>query len=130
MRDKFYSFWKMWVALIKAVGLANSSSSSLLGFLGFLGEKYSLDVGQHTALCDGDAGQKLVQLLVVTDGELEMTGDDPGLLVVTGGVACQLENFSSQVFHDGSHVDWSTGSDTFRVVSSSEETMDSPYWKL
>jgi hypothetical protein len=37
-----------------------------------------LDVGQDAALRDGDAGQQLVQLLVVADGQLEVPRDDPG----------------------------------------------------
>ena len=45
-----------------------------LGFgclLGLLGEEDGLDVGEDAALGDGDPRQKLVQLLVVTDGQLE-----------------------------------------------------------
>jgi hypothetical protein len=53
-----------------------------------------VDVGENTTLGDGDVAKELVQLLIVADGELEMTGDDTGLLVVTGGVAGQLKNFS------------------------------------
>lgn len=41
-----------------------------------------------------------------------MTGDDTGLLVVTGGVSGQLEDFSSEVLEDGSEVDRSTGTNT------------------
>jgi hypothetical protein len=67
-----------------------------------------VDVGQNTTLGDGDVSEKLVQFLIVADGKLEMTGDDTGLLVVTGGVASQLEDFSSQVLKDGSQVDGST----------------------
>lgn len=67
-----------------------------------------MNVGKNTALGDSDVAQKLVQLLIVTDGELEMTGDDTGLLVVTGGVTSQLENFSSEIFKDGSQVDRGT----------------------
>ena len=54
-----------------------------------------MDVGQNTTLGNGDVSKKLVQLLVVADGELEMAGDDTGLLVVAGGVAGQLEDLSS-----------------------------------
>lgn len=54
-----------------------------------------MNVGKHTTLGDGDVAEKLVQFLVIADGELEMTGDDTGLLVVTCGVSSQLENFSS-----------------------------------
>ena len=92
--------------------------------LGLLGEEDGLDVGQDTSLGDGDTGQKLVQLLVVPDGELEVTGDDPGLLVVTGGVAGQLEDLSGQVLHDGGHVHGGTGSDTLSIVSLPQKTVD------
>ena len=86
--------------------------ADLLGLLRLLGQEHSLDVGEDTTLGNGDSGQKLVQLLVITDGELKMTGDDPGLLVVTGSVSCQLENLSSEVLHDGSKVHWGTTANT------------------
>ena len=56
-----------------------------------------VNVGEDTTLGDCDVTEKLVQLLIVSDGELEMTGDDSGLLVVTSGVASQLEDLSSKV---------------------------------
>ncbi len=68
--------------------------------------------------------QKLVQLLIVTDGELEMTGNDTRLLVVTGSVTSELENLSSEVLEDGSEVDGSTGTNTLRVVALAEKTMN------
>ncbi|XP_038564651.1 uncharacterized protein LOC119901461 [Micropterus salmoides] len=66
---------------------------------GFGGHKMQdrLDVGQHAALSDGDSAQQLVELLVVADGQLQVTGDDPGLLVVAGGVSGQLQDLSGQV---------------------------------
>ena len=45
-----------------------------------------VNVGQYTSLCDCDVSQKLVQFLVVADGELEMARDDTGLLVVASSV--------------------------------------------
>ena len=95
-----------------------------LGFLGLLGQENGLDVGEDTALGNGDAGQELVQLLVVPDGQLEVTGDDPGLLVVTGSVASQLEDLGREVFHDGGHVDGGAGSHTLGVVTLPQETVD------
>jgi hypothetical protein len=53
-------------------------------------------------LCDGDVTKKLVQLLVVADGKLEMTGDDTRLLVVASGIAGQLEDFGSEILEHGS----------------------------
>ena len=67
-----------------------------------------VDVGEDTALGDGDVAEQLVQFLIVSDGELEMTRDDTGLLVVTGSIASQLENFGREVFEDSSEVDGST----------------------
>ena len=61
--------------------------SLLLTLSALLGQEDGLDVGQNSTLGDGDSGQQFVQLLIVADGELEMPGDDPGLLVVSGGVA-------------------------------------------
>jgi hypothetical protein len=67
-----------------------------------------VDVWQNTTLGDGDVTQKLVQLLIVADGELEMTWDDTGLLVVTSGVTGQLEDFGSEVLKNSGEVDWGT----------------------
>jgi hypothetical protein len=105
-----------------------------------------VNVGQNTTLGDGDVAEKLVQFLIVADGQLKMTGDDTGLLVVTGGVTGQLEDFSSQVLKDGSQVDGSTwdalekrsmipdltrltGTNTLSVVALSEQTVDTTDWE-
>ena len=88
-----------------------------------------VNVGEDTTLGDCDVSEKFVQFLVVADGELEMTGDNTGLLVVTGGVASQLEDLSSEVLKDGSQVDWGTSTDTLSIVALSEETVDTPNWE-
>lgn len=67
-----------------------------------------VDVWKNTTLCDGYVSQELVQLLVVTDGELEMTWDNTGLLVITSGVTSQLEDLGSQVLKNGGKVDRGT----------------------
>ena len=119
------------MALKRAVCFEQEETDlSLGGLLGLLGEEDSLDVGEDTALGDGHTGKQLVQLLVVTDGQLEVTGDDPGLLVVTGSVASQLEDLSCQVLHDGGHVDGGTSSHTLGVVSLAEETVDTSHGEL
>ena len=94
------------------------------GLLGLLGQENGLDVGQDSTLGDGHSAQEFVQFLVVADGKLEMTGDDSGLLVVSGGVAGQLEHLSGQVFQDGGQVDGGTSSDTLSVVAFPQQTMD------
>ena len=50
--------------------------------------------------------------------------NDTSLFVVTSSIAGQLKDFSSQILHDGSQVDGGTGTNTFGIVSLSEQTMD------
>lgn len=113
------------------LGGGTSEERDSLSFLfGFLGEQDSLDVGQYTTLCDGYAGQKLVQFLVVPDSELKMSRDDPSFLVVSGGITCQLENFSSQVFKNSGEVDCSSGSYSLGVISFSQKSVNTTDGKL
>lgn len=67
-----------------------------------------MNVWKDTTLGDGNVSQELVQLLIVADGELKVTWDDTGLLVVAGSVSGQLEDLSGEVLKDGSEVDWGT----------------------
>ena len=69
--------------------------------------------------------EQFVEFFVVSDGQKDVAGDDSGLLVVLGGVSCQLQDLSSEVFEDSSQVDGGTSSDSFGVVSMSEETSNS-----
>ena len=102
----------------------------LASLLGLLGQKNSLDVGKNTTLGNGDAREQFVQFLVVADGQLQVAGDDSGLLVVSSSVACQFQNFSCQVLEDGSQVHGGTGSDTFGVVALAQKTVDSANGEL
>jgi hypothetical protein len=84
-----------------------------------------LNIGEDTTLSNGDPREELVQFLVISDGKLKMTGDDSALLVVSGSISCQLENFSSKVLHNCSEVDWGTSTNTLSIVSLSQKSMDS-----
>ena len=46
-------------------------------FLGLFGEEDSLDVGEDSTLGNGNSSEQFVQLLVITDDKLKVTGDDP-----------------------------------------------------
>ena len=83
-----------------------------------------VNVGEDTALGDGDVAKELVQLLVVPDGELQVTRDDTRLLVVAGSVAGQLEDFGRKVLKDGRQVDRGAGTDTLGIVALAEKTVD------
>jgi len=83
-----------------------------------------VNVGKNTTLCDSDVSKELVQLLVVPDGELKVAGNDTGLLVVTSGVASQLEDLGREVLKNSGEVDGSTGTDTLSIVALAEKTVD------
>ena len=89
-----------------------------------------MDVGKNTSLGDGGAVKKLVQLLVVADGQLDVAGDDAGLLVVTSGVSGQLENLSGQVLDDGGEVDGGASSDAASVASLLQEAVNASNGEL
>jgi hypothetical protein len=48
-------------------------------------------------LRDDDGTEELVELFVVSDSELQVSGYDTGLLVVSGGVTGKLEDLGSEV---------------------------------
>ena len=50
-----------------------------------------------------------------------MAGDDPGLLVVPGSVAGQLEDLRGQVLHDGGQVDRGSSANPLGVVTLAEK---------
>ena len=84
-----------------------------------------MDAGEDTTLRDGDSSEDLRELLVVSDGELDVSGVDAGLLVVSGGVASELDDCGGQVLEDGGHVDGSTGANSVGPVASSKHSVDS-----
>ena len=120
------------MAVKTAVCFGVLQAGSLLAgrFLGLLGEEHGLDVGQDTTLGDGHAGQKFVQLLVVADGQLKVTRDDPGLLVVTGSVSCKLEHFGGQVLKNSGQVHGGTGTNTLGIVALAKKTVDTSNGEL
>ena len=115
------------MALKRAVFI-NLIDNLLVG--GFLGEEDGLDVGQDTSLGDGDSAEKFVQFFVVSDGELEMAGDDTGLLVVTGGVSGQLEYLSGKVLQNGGEVHRRTDFDDVRVLSPAQISVHTDHGEL
>jgi hypothetical protein len=67
-----------------------------------------VNVGQNTTLGDGDMTEQLVQLLIVPNGELKMTGNDTGLLVITSSVTGQFKDFGGEILKNSGEVDGST----------------------
>ena len=57
----------------------------------------------------------------INSSYLKVPGDDPGLLVVPGSVAGELEDLGSEILHDGGQVDRGSGSNPLGVVSLAEK---------
>ncbi|TNN72514.1 hypothetical protein EYF80_017290 [Liparis tanakae] len=100
------------------------------GLAGLLGQQDGLDVGQHASLSDGHTAQQLVQLLVVADGQLQVTRDDAALLVVSGGVTGQLQDLGGEILQDGGQVHGRSGPDSVCVVTLAEVAVDAAYGEL
>ena len=105
------------------VRVTASTYHSCLVHLG--GEKVDVDVGEDTTGCDGSLGHKSVELFIVADGELDVTGHNSGLLVILGGVTGELEDLSCEVLKDGCEVDGGTGTDSLGEAASTELTGNS-----
>ena len=93
-------------------------------------EEVDVDVWENTSAGDGGGAKESVELLVVSDGELDVSWHNSGLLVVLGGVSGELEDLSGEVLKDGSEVHWGTGSDSLGVSALLHETGDSSDWEL
>ena len=70
-----------------------------------------MDVGDDSTSGNGGLDQG-VQLLVSSDGQLQMAGGDPLHLEVLGGVTGQLEDLGSEVLQDGGAVHGGGGTNT------------------
>ena len=92
--------------------------------LALLWQKHGVDVWQHTAGCDGDASEQLVELLIVADGKLDVTWHDALLLVVAGCVASKLEDLGSKVLEDCGEVDWGSSANAGGVAAGAEVAVD------
>ena len=84
-----------------------------------------MNVGENTTGSNGNITKELVQLFVVSDGELNVARDNSRTLVVARSVTSKFEDFSAQVLEDGSEVDWSTSANSSSVSSDTELSVDS-----
>lgn len=62
------------------VGLSFSGTlgTSCWSSFSLLGKQNSLDVGQHTTLSNGYSRKQFVQFFIITDGQLQVSWNDPG----------------------------------------------------
>jgi len=83
-----------------------------------------VDVRENTSGGDRDVSEKFVELLIVADGELNMSRDDTGSLVVAGGVSSELEDLGGEVLEDRGHVHGGSASESVGEVHLSHVSGD------
>jgi len=76
------------------------SSAFLPVFFGNSWQEDTVNVGKHTTTSNGDTSQQFAQLLIIAHCQLNVARDNTSLLVVTSGIACQLNNLGRKVLQD------------------------------
>lgn len=95
-----------------------------------LEQQCAIDVREDTTERDGCADES-VQFFVTSDRELQVSRRDALDLEVLGRVTREFEDFGSQVFEDGSHVDCGIGGDAHLALRARfEETLYTTARKL
>ena len=89
-----------------------------------------MNVWENTAGSDGYVLHELGKLLVVSDGQLDVSWDNSRLLGVLSGISSELKDLSGEVLEDGSEVNWGTGADSLSVLSGFQESGASSDWEL
>ena len=88
-------------------------------------EETFLDVGEYATLSNHSLAHDLVELLIVADGELNVTWGDSLLSAFKAHLTGKLEELTRQVLQDGCHEDSSTNSCLKRVATLLDESMAS-----
>lgn len=120
------------VSRYEDVPQSSRSRFALLGSLLLAGslDQGLVDVRQDTTTSNGGTNQA-VQLLVATDGKLQVTGSDALDAQVLGRVAREFEDLGGEVLEDGRRVDSSLGADTDVILSTTlQVSVDSSDWEL
>ena len=89
----------------------------LAALIGRLFKENGLNIRQDASLGNGNIAKKFIQLLIVSDGKLNVARNDSFLFVVTGGVPSELQDFSSEVLEDSSKINWSSKSNSISIFS-------------
>ena len=77
-------------------------------FSGNLNSRVNIRSG--TSIGKGLVLEKFSKVFVIPDSEFNVSWDNSLSFVLNAAVSSKLENFSAQIFHDGSHDNWSSSS--------------------
>ena len=89
-----------------------------------LGEEEFVEIRRDTTSRDSDLTDELVQLFIVFNGELDVTGNDTGLLVFASAIAGQLEQLGDEVLDDCRSEDGCANTEAGGVTSLAQKFRD------
>ena len=130
LSDQFWLHMALGWWWLKSPGVVWVWKSLLFLLCALLGKKDCMDVWQDTSRCDGDLAKQLAQLLIIPDCKLNVPGNNPGLLVVLGSIACQLKDLSGQILQHSCQVDWCSCSNPGCILALLQVASHTPHWKL
>ena len=88
--------------------LSGLSSALLAGLL----EEEDVDVGFDSSRLNGGVDEELVHLFVCSDGLLDVSGSDPGSLVLLAEVASHFHQLGHNVLNNRGQSDWGRSADS------------------
>ena len=89
-----------------------------------------MDIREHATRGNGHGAEQLIELLVVADGQLDVSRDDARLLVVARRIPCQLQDLGREVLEDSRQIDRGTASHPGGIAALLEEAADAAHGEL
>ena len=102
-------------------------SDSLGALFPLFAEQEAVDVGEDAAGGNRGLRDQLVQVLVVRDGQKDMTRLDRLLFLLRSSLASQIANLTAQVLEDGRGVDARSDADLVAVAPRPEHAVASAH---
>lgn len=87
--------------------------SSSFGFSTFRGKENGVNIRKDTSIGNSGISHKFIQFFVISDGEENVSGDNSGFFVIFGGVSGKFQDFSGQIFKNGSKINGGTSSNFY-----------------
>ena len=96
----------------------------------FLGPEEVADVaGSDATVGNHGRAHQLVELLVIADGELQVSGRDGLLLVLIGALSRQIKDLHREVLQGCGHEDTTSDADLLGVASFPEHSAAATNWE-
>lgn len=76
-----------------------------------------MNIGNYTALRNSYISKESVKLLVVSDAQLYVPGNDSFLFEISSSVSSKFKNFGREVLQHCSEVEWGTHANSVSILA-------------